>query len=134
MSRYKELKDLGGCSCHISPPCGFCVSLTEDEADVFCNDGFDELLDYVRKTEDENEVNPLTQPTKRCERCRFFTWNKYTGEGEPHIASGGSCLWSSGELKLKLPFMAEKPVNLFPRTRYTEPTMGTHCEAFEPKG
>lgn len=29
----------GGCACHIAPPCTFCVSLTEEEADYFAKGG-----------------------------------------------------------------------------------------------
>lgn len=27
------------CTCHIAPPCSFCVSLTEEEAEAFCSGG-----------------------------------------------------------------------------------------------
>ncbi len=31
--------DGGGCSCHISPPCDFCLALLEPEVEAFINHG-----------------------------------------------------------------------------------------------
>ena len=33
----------GDCSCHIMPPCGWCVSLTEEESNIMGNDGREAL-------------------------------------------------------------------------------------------
>lgn len=44
MSRYFE-----GCTCHIMPPCPFCISLSEKEADVMWNGGREALEEYRRK-------------------------------------------------------------------------------------
>lgn len=50
-----------GCSCHISPPCGWCTSLTEGEASAYYSGGR-EALDAYRLTpayekEKEDEAN-----------------------------------------------------------------------------
>lgn len=42
---------LDGCSCHLNPPCSFCLSLNEEEANVFANGGAKALEKYRnRKT------------------------------------------------------------------------------------
>ena len=50
-------KENGECSCHINPPCSFCVSLTEEEADAFSDGGMKALRklwnDLAEKTEDQ---------------------------------------------------------------------------------
>jgi len=47
MSGYSEAREIyedgGCCSCHLSPPCDFCVGMDEEEADVHWNDGMDGL-------------------------------------------------------------------------------------------
>ncbi len=35
--------DVGGCSCHINPPCSFCTTMTEQEADAYDQGGMDAL-------------------------------------------------------------------------------------------
>ena len=37
------------CSCHTMPPCSFCTSLTEEEADILWNDGIDGLTKYWKR-------------------------------------------------------------------------------------
>lgn len=44
-----------GCSCHISPPCSFCTSLTEEEADVYAKGGLDALRKYRQRQKDLDE-------------------------------------------------------------------------------
>lgn len=41
------LEKLGGCSCHIAPPCSFCESLDEQEAEVFHAGGVDALRRHI---------------------------------------------------------------------------------------
>lgn len=50
---------LDGCTCHLSAPCSFCESLTEEEADIFWRGGMAALLEHRRKKDDaadETEV------------------------------------------------------------------------------
>ena len=46
------------CTCHISPPCGFCTSLTEEEVDVFIERGARAVLDMRREREEEPKEMP----------------------------------------------------------------------------
>ena len=46
-----------GCSCHINPPCDFCMSLTEEEADIMWNGGREALEEYRRKKK-KRKLNP----------------------------------------------------------------------------
>lgn len=36
----------GECTCHIAPPCSFCTSMTEEEANIFASGGLDALRRY----------------------------------------------------------------------------------------
>lgn len=39
-SEAEDLADNGYCcSCHLSPPCNFCVALDEEECDMWCECG-----------------------------------------------------------------------------------------------
>ena len=38
----------GECTCHIAPPCSFCTSMTEEEANIFASGGLDALRQYRR--------------------------------------------------------------------------------------
>jgi hypothetical protein len=40
-----------GCSCHINPPCNWCVSLTEEEADLFASGGVQAVLKHREAAE-----------------------------------------------------------------------------------
>ena len=40
------------CSCHINPPCAFCVSLTEEEAEIFMNQGMEALKKFRLENEE----------------------------------------------------------------------------------
>lgn len=54
MSMTTEQKLEGECHYHISPPCEWCLSLTEDEADAFTSGGREavmELLDAKLESE-----------------------------------------------------------------------------------
>lgn len=43
-----------GCYCHLTPPCGFCMSMDEEEADIYAREGIDAMLRYrTKKQEDE---------------------------------------------------------------------------------
>lgn len=54
-----------GCSCHISPPCGFCTSLTEEEANVFAERGAKAVLDMRREREEQMPYNPDPYPVTK---------------------------------------------------------------------
>lgn len=54
MSRYEELLELE-CTCHLNPPCRFCVSLSEEEADVFASGGRDALFEYLLEKMEREE-------------------------------------------------------------------------------
>lgn len=34
------------CTCHISPPCEFCVNLTEEEYDIYSDGGLSALREF----------------------------------------------------------------------------------------
>lgn len=57
-------KRRGECSCHISPPCEWCISLTGDEVDAYWNGGMAALrhywseLDNKEPTPETSNVNP----------------------------------------------------------------------------
>lgn len=57
MSRARDLYNDGyDCSCHISPPCSFCVSLSKEEVDIYANDGIDGLKSlWMRQDFEEGE-------------------------------------------------------------------------------
>lgn len=42
---------LDGCSCHISPPCDFCISLTEAEYEAYLAGGVD-AVERLRNTDE----------------------------------------------------------------------------------
>lgn len=44
--------DERGCSCHLTPPCDFCLSLTEEEADAFWSGGMSALR-ILRNTQSQ---------------------------------------------------------------------------------
>jgi hypothetical protein len=44
------------CRCHISPPCDFCISLDEGEADAFAHGGYAELRAFRRTRDDEEDA------------------------------------------------------------------------------
>lgn len=48
IDRIHRLMD-SGCSCHQSPPCTWCMSLTETEADIFWDGGRKALDDYWKR-------------------------------------------------------------------------------------
>lgn len=45
------------CTCHISPPCNFCISLDEDEIDAYLSGGRHGLFNFIwdRDVEKESE-------------------------------------------------------------------------------
>jgi hypothetical protein len=43
------------CTCHISPPCNFCVSLTEEEVDAYASGGADAVHELRR----QNKADPF---------------------------------------------------------------------------
>ena len=45
-------KEEGSCSCHITPPCDWCTSLDEYEADAFANGGREALEELWSKREE----------------------------------------------------------------------------------
>jgi hypothetical protein len=54
MSEARELHEEGGCcSCHLNPPCGFCLSMTEEERDVYGADGIEGLLALWEAEDDD---------------------------------------------------------------------------------
>lgn len=55
--RNRDLLDTG-CSCQApngAPPCSFCTSLTEKEANIFCSDGLYALRRYINNRDNKNE-------------------------------------------------------------------------------
>ena len=59
------------CSCHVSPPCSFCVSLSEDEAEAFANGGFDNLTFHWRTVyANNNQYIHLLEEADRLELQR----------------------------------------------------------------
>lgn len=53
------------CTCHISPPCGFCTSLTEEEADVFAKRGAWAVLNMRREREEQMPHDPEPYPVTK---------------------------------------------------------------------
>lgn len=53
--RQRRLLSLGGCSCFINPPCGFCTELTEDELEVYLAGGLGALVDLFNDSSNGNE-------------------------------------------------------------------------------
>lgn len=49
-----DLKEMG-CTCHSHPPCPFCMDLTEEEADIFSNEGMSALRTFWREEELEKD-------------------------------------------------------------------------------
>ena len=45
-----------GCSCHYSAPCSFCMSMTEEEADIAWGQGVDAMLKFRHSREAEGQV------------------------------------------------------------------------------
>jgi hypothetical protein len=43
----EELIDIG-CSCHTMPPCSFCTSMSEEEFNIFDQEGAEALRRYIR--------------------------------------------------------------------------------------
>jgi len=54
-----------GCTCHISPPCGFCTSLTEEEVDVFVERGAEAVLALRRERENQMPYDPEPYPVTK---------------------------------------------------------------------
>ena len=42
------------CTCHIAPPCSFCVSLTEEEVEIMAKSGVSGVLAFRRDKEAES--------------------------------------------------------------------------------
>lgn len=42
-----------GCTCHISPPCNWCTSLTEEEAELFAQGGEAAVHKHREQADDE---------------------------------------------------------------------------------
>lgn len=76
-----------GCTCFKCPPCSFCTSLSETEADIYAGYGLDALKKYVRgrvvigvcqkcfcgferRFEQENIVGP-----GECDYCAYNEWD-----------------------------------------------------------
>ncbi len=76
-----------GCTCFKCPPCSFCTSLSEIEADIYASYGLDALKKYVkgrritgdcprcetgclRRFEQENIVGPC-----ECDYCGWHEWD-----------------------------------------------------------
>ena len=53
--RAVEEGDTDGCSCHLNPPCTFCASMTEEEADVRWNDGMRGLRELWAEQDEPKE-------------------------------------------------------------------------------
>lgn len=43
---YSHDDDRDECSCHINPPCSFCTSMNEEEANIMANSGLEALRRY----------------------------------------------------------------------------------------
>lgn len=54
-----------GCSCHINPPCSFCMSLDEEEYDAYANGGMDALRELHQRREDELPDDGVTEEAMR---------------------------------------------------------------------
>ena len=56
-SDCRDMRDEGyGCSCHLSPPCGFCVSMTAEEVDAYADGGSAGLDRLWERLDDEAEA------------------------------------------------------------------------------
>ena len=59
----KYYYEFGGCSCHTMPPCSFCTSMTEEEANVMGNEGYqglekfwkDQVIELTEKLAEESQ-------------------------------------------------------------------------------
>ena len=53
-SECREMYEDGrSCSCHLNPPCSFCVSMDEEEADAYHNDGTSGLVELWERRDAE---------------------------------------------------------------------------------
>jgi len=81
MSEAEEMVNNGyGCSCHSMPPCSFCTSMTEEEANIFWNEGMYGLEQYWKS---RHELPEQPSAGERFEHtCRHFgTKQKLTYTG-----------------------------------------------------
>ena len=48
----------GGCQCpNGHPPCSFCTEMDEDEAEIYCSEGYAALVDWVKNRKEIEEHN-----------------------------------------------------------------------------
>jgi hypothetical protein len=48
VERVPTIREVG-CTCHLSTPCSFCISLNEEEADIMASSGQEALQQYWRE-------------------------------------------------------------------------------------
>ena len=53
-----------GCSCHLNPPCTFCVSLDEEERDAYIDGGVPAIRALLRRREEQATDDPPPTPLR----------------------------------------------------------------------
>lgn len=72
--RENKLKEIGGCSCHLVAPCGFCTELTYEEEEAYKSGKMGGLISYWKEKEAERisaynkQVSKLKESYKRGSR------------------------------------------------------------------
>lgn len=51
----QQYDDGHGCECHASPPCDFCISMTEEEFEAYADDGINGLEALWEANDEEGE-------------------------------------------------------------------------------
>lgn len=78
-----------GCACHVNPPCGFCTSMTEEETDVYCNnggsDGGSEAVLNLRQEKANKMDDELRDALTLCTPLQLEVFDKKYPDGvSPH--------------------------------------------------
>jgi hypothetical protein len=67
LERRRRLRN-SGCACHISPPCSWCVQLTEEEADAYWSGGR-QALDQLWDRQNDADEAAEALAADFCQRC-----------------------------------------------------------------
>lgn len=77
------------CTCHLHPPCHFCQSLTEEEADIYANEGMRALRRFRNRVTEEEiaAAPPTTAISDKIQALR--AWKDINGSREHLVLNSG---------------------------------------------
>lgn len=113
---------MNGCSCHISAPCSFCESLTEEEAEVYYSGGLDALEKYQQNKKDKvtvkwlieegtfsEDITPIVEEVRRQGMIAETTRYKPFESGEYNQFGDNDCVIILGSINLVRQVQRQKP-------------------------